>query len=85
MVGRLPPKGSPTEQSVYDSDNLTEREIMPVKKYWEDTYTYQRLMEILDDYWLTVEDEQTVEIDLYFKKETGETQMKHLRWTNPNL
>lgn len=58
---------------------------MPEKRYWEDSYTYQRLMEILDDYWLTVEDEQTVEIDLYFKKETGETQMKHLRWTNPNL
>lgn len=85
MVGRLPPKGSPTEQSVHDSDNLMERIIMPEKRYWEDSYTYQRLMEILDDYWLTVENEQTVEIDLYFKKETGETQMKHLRWTNPNL
>ena len=57
---------------------------MPVKKYWKDTYTYQRLMEILDDYWLSVEDEQLVEIEMHFEKADGQTQDKKRIWKKPN-
>lgn len=54
------------------------------KRYWADTYTYQRIMEILDDYWLTVEDEQKVEIKMRFERANGETQVKRLVWVNQN-
>lgn len=54
------------------------------KKHWEDSYAYKRLMEILDDYWLSVEDEQLVEIEMHFEKADGQTQDKKLIWRNPN-
>lgn len=55
------------------------------KKYWENSYTYKRALEILDDYWLTVEDEQKVEIEMHFERANGETQSKKLVWVNPNM
>lgn len=58
---------------------------MKRKTYWMDSAIYKRLMEILEVYWLENEDEETVEIDLYFRKANGEEQCKKLRWRNPNL
>lgn len=55
------------------------------KRHWEDSSAYKRLLEILDDYWLTVEDEQLVEIEMHFEKADGQTQDKKLTWVNPNM
>ena len=55
------------------------------KRYWDDTVQYQRILEILDDYWITQKDEAYVEIDMKFIHKNGESQMKHLVWRNPDL
>lgn len=55
------------------------------KKYWKDTYEYKRILEILDDYWLTERDEFKVRVTLDFIKGNGETQSKTICWWNPNL
>lgn len=52
-----------------------------MKKYWDNTWQYRRIMEVLDDYWLTCEDEKKVVIDMYFENDRGETQTKHITWT----
>lgn len=54
------------------------------KKYWENEYEYQRILEVLDDYWLTEPDELAVEVRLEFLKANGERQTKVIRWINPN-
>ena len=54
------------------------------KKYWENTPQYKRILEILDDYWLTEPDEFRVRVRLDFIKSNGETQSKQLLWQNPN-
>jgi len=53
------------------------------RKYWKNTYEYQRILEILDDYWLTEKDESEVDIEMYFRK-GEEEQWKHIDWRNPN-
>ncbi len=52
------------------------------KKWWRDTYEYQRILEILDDYWLSERDEAFVQVNMAFIKENGETQVKHIYWKN---
>ena len=42
-----------------------------MKKYWKDTWQYQRILEILEDYWLTEPDEKFVCVDLYFEHKNG--------------
>lgn len=54
-----------------------------MKHYHTNSVTYKRLMEILEDYWLTQPDEAHVRIDLTFVKGNGEVQVKHLYWDNP--
>ena len=54
------------------------------KRYWKNAYVYERILEILDGYWLTQPDELVVDVQLRFTKSNGETQSKHLRWINPD-
>ncbi len=54
------------------------------KKFWESEYAYQRILEILDDYWLTEPDEFRVRVQLDFIKANGETQQKCITWQNPD-
>ena len=54
-----------------------------MKKYWKDTWQYQRILEILEDYWLTEPDEKFVCVDLYFEKANGEYQHKTIKWYHP--
>jgi len=56
-----------------------------MKKYWKDTFVYQRLLEVLSDYWLEQPDEASVVIDVQFLHRSGEYQAKHLVWDNPNI
>ena len=57
---------------------------MAKRKLWKDTYTYQRILEILDDYWLSEPDELKVRVSMDFIKADGQTQRKTLVWLNPN-
>ena len=44
---------------------------------------YNRILEILDAYWLSEPDEQHVEVEMEFYKSNGESQFKTIRWDNP--
>ena len=55
------------------------------KRYWENEWQYQRILEILDDYWITEKDEARVMCEMHFLKSNGEFQKKQLIWVNPNL
>jgi phage-related protein len=54
------------------------------KRYWTRA-EYCRLIEILDDYWLTQKDEKKVDVIMLFEKKDGQEQIKHFRWHNPDL
>lgn len=56
---------------------------MAYKKYWKNTMEYRRILEILDDYWLTEPEEDFVRIDMHFEKE-DETQDKLIIWRRPS-
>lgn len=55
------------------------------KKYWDKSYEYLRIMEILDDYWLTEPEEKEVSVEMHFLKANGERQDKLITWCNPNM
>lgn len=55
------------------------------KKKWENTGHYQRILQILEDYWLTEPDEAYVCVDMEFLKGDGQYQHKHVVWWNPNM
>lgn len=44
---------------------------------------YQRIMDILYDYWLSVPDEEYVQINMYFRKADGQEQEKKIVWASP--
>lgn len=54
------------------------------KKYWTDSWQYKRIMQILEDYWLTEEHEDLVDIRMLFIK-GNEYQTKQIRWTRPDV
>lgn len=54
------------------------------KKYWTDSWQYKRIMQILEDYWLTEEHEDLVDIRMLFIK-GKEYQTKQIRWTRPDV
>lgn len=51
-------------------------------KYWENEYQYQRILQILEDYWLSEKDEVFVRVDMHFEKADGQTQDKRIVWNN---
>ena len=57
---------------------------MARKKYWKDEYEYKRILEILDDYWLTDPNEEQVVVTMFFKNRNGDKQEKVVRWDNPD-
>lgn len=44
---------------------------------------YQRILEILEDYWLTEPTEEYVRIEMYFRKADGQEQEKRIVWRSP--
>lgn len=62
----------------------SERKMM-TKKKWENTGHYQRILQILEDYWLTEPEEAYVAVDMEFLKSDGQYQQKHIVWWNPNM
>lgn len=55
------------------------------KRERKNTSEYQRILEILDDYWLSEQDEYSVDVDMHFVHGNGEEQFKHIRWINDQL
>lgn len=53
------------------------------RKYWKDNVQYKRILEIMDDYWLTEKDEDKVVVTMEFYK-GNESQHKKITWVNPN-
>lgn len=53
------------------------------KKYWTGSWQYKRIMQILEDYWLTEEHEDLVDIRMLFIK-GKEYQTKQIRWIRPD-
>lgn len=53
-------------------------------KVWKNEYEYQRVLQILDDYWVTEPDELKVRITMDFIKSNGHAQSKVITWVNPN-
>lgn len=56
-----------------------------LERPWAKTYEYRRILEILDDYWLTEPDEKVVRIKMSFLKANGEFQSKLITWCNPRM
>ena len=49
------------------------------------SYEYRRILEILEDYWLSEPDEKLVVICMHFERANGETQDKRITWRNPRF
>lgn len=52
---------------------------------WSKSYEYQRIIEIMDDYWISQPDEKRVTVCMTFVKADGQTQSKRIIWRNPNI
>lgn len=57
---------------------------MTNKMPWKDSPQYKRILEILEDYWLSQPDELAVVVSLDFLHADGQRQSKELVWINPN-
>lgn len=55
-----------------------------MQQYWKNSYEYQRILEILRDYWLEEKDELKVRVTMDFMRANEETQRKVIGWFNPN-
>ena len=54
-------------------------------KTWKNSIEYQRILEILHDYWLSEPDEKLVTVSMYFEHADGQTQEKQITWRNPEI
>ena len=50
---------------------------------WKSSNEYQRIQEILEDYWLKEPDEKRVTVCMTFEHCDGSIQSKRIIWTNP--
>lgn len=56
-----------------EKDSMSER-------YWKNEWQYQRILEILDDYWITQKDEILVNVEMQFFNKDGQFQRKCISW-----
>jgi hypothetical protein len=52
---------------------------MTIKRFWDKTIEYNRIMEIMEDYWLTEPEEDFVQVKMAFIK-GSEFQTKRIAW-----
>lgn len=45
-----------------------------------ESWQYARVLQILDEYWLSEPDEEYVRVDMYFRKKDGAEQKKTILW-----
>lgn len=55
-----------------------------MQQKWRNSIQYQRILEILEDYWLNEPNELKVSVTMDFLKTTGEEQHKRIVWINPD-
>lgn len=55
-----------------------------MQQKWRNSIQYQRIIEILEDYWLNEPNELKVRVTMDFIKATGEEQHKCITWINPD-
>lgn len=55
------------------------------ERVWKNETAYQRILEILEDYWITQPNEEFVEVTMCFRRSEYDYQEKHIIWRNPNL
>lgn len=81
VCGKLTTNGckSPEEAKALFLDKCVRASIKEKKECPE----YQRVLEILDDYWLTEPEEEYVRIEMYFRKADGQEQGKRIVWKSP--
>ncbi len=79
LIDRL---GNVTEAMESMKSAVTESES---KRVWKNETAYRRILEILEDYWVTEPNEEYVVVHMYFKKSNGEEQTKKIVWDNPLL
>ena len=53
--------------------------------YWKDEYAYKRILEVLNDYWLSEKNEAGVRVEMRFVHRNGDTQVKNVSWFNFGL
>lgn len=56
-----------------------EKDLMS-ERYWKNEWQYQRILEILDDYWITQKDEILVNVEMQFFSKDGQFQRKCITW-----
>ena len=56
-----------------------------MKRYWKNDITYQRILQILDDYWLKNKNEKMVIVEMRFLNWDNQSQYKRICWHNPNV
>lgn len=50
------------------------------ERYWKNEWQYQRILEILEDYWITQKDEILVNVEMQFVSKDGQFQRKCITW-----
>lgn len=50
---------------------------------WKESTEYQRVLEILNDYWIDEPEERQVTVCMTFRHCDGSVQNKRITWTNP--
>ena len=67
------------------ADHQAERGAGNVKNTFGNEYAYKRILEILNDYWITEPGEKHVKVDMLFEHSDGRTQHKCIEWWNKKL
>lgn len=53
------------------------------KSNWKQSREYKRILEILDEYWLSQPEEESVEVEINCRHRNGNIQQKTIKWRNP--
>lgn len=67
------------EEAIEKYENMTASDSYRTKKASDQ---WQRIVEIVEDYWFKEPEEEYVRFDMYFRKANGEEQEKRIVWTS---
>lgn len=78
-------KEYPKEEQLRIAEMISEYAKTTKASDWKNSYEYKRVLEILDDYWLSEPEEVSVRIEMHFEHADGLKQDKVIEWHNPSL
>ena len=72
------------QESLEDRSDATGKEDVCI---WnrKQSSEYKRILEILEDYWLSEPDEERIAVEMHFYKADGQEQHKRITWINPRV